>query len=149
MPSAPTRIRISAWLIRSLLTTGPIVVSEPCAAMGPSAASSATTISPSLPSVGRSVLAPAAAPGDAEGDAAGEPLGFGDGDGEAEGDGDADAPGLPRADGEPDAPGLDGAVGTGVGDGAGARRPIGSVLISRNPSLVWTTDAWRPLSAKT
>src|SRR5262245_65911757 len=99
MPSAQTRIRISAWLIRSLLTTGPIVVSEPCAAMGPSAASSATTISPSLPSVGRSVLAPAAAQGDAEGDAGGGPLGFGGGGGEAEGGGEDGWAGLPIAGG--------------------------------------------------
>src|SRR6478672_8148451 len=166
MPSAPTAIRTRAWFTRSALTTGPIVVSEPCEAIGPRAASSAVTISPSLPSVGRSVLpvpadgegeAPADAPGLAE--AAGEGLAEGDADGEAAGDpdalGDAGADGDAVADAEADADGLPlaaalgGTVGTGVGEAAGGRRPIGDVLISKNLSLVTTTDAGRPLLANT
>src|SRR6478735_3480301 len=138
IPSAPTRISTSAWLMRSLLTTGPIVVSEPCDAIGPRAASSAVTISPSLPSVGRSVLpvpadgegdAPGDAPGLAEAEAAGEGLavgvglgeGVGEGLGEAEDDADGDAVADGDADAEADAdadalaPALGGAVGTGVG----------------------------------
>src|SRR6185503_17022528 len=108
MPRAPTMIRINAWLMRSLLTTGPIVVSEPCEAIGPSSASRAVTISPSLPSVGSSVMpvpadgdgeAPADAPGEAPADAAGlldgEGLAVGDGVGDADGE----AAGLPLAAG--------------------------------------------------
>ena len=53
------------------------------------------------------------------------------------------------ADAPADAEALGAAVGIGVGDGAGGRRPIGSVLISKKPSLVSTTDASRPLSTKT
>src|SRR6476661_5089228 len=115
MPSAPTAIRTRAWFTRSALTTGPIVVSEPCEAIGPRDAWSAVTISPSLPSVGRSVLpvpadgegeAPADAPGLAE--AAGEGLadgfglgeGVGEGLGEAEGDADWEAAGDPDALGD-------------------------------------------------
>ena len=51
----------------------------------------------------------------------------------------AEAPGLPLAE----------RVGAGVGDGAGAARPIGSVLIWMNPSLVEIATASRPCWAKT
>src|SRR4051794_31749804 len=93
IPIDPTRIRISAWLIRSADTTGPIVVSEACSAMGPSRAWSARTISPPLPSVGSWVF-PVAADGLAEGEleAAAEPLGAGLPDAAA--DADADGAGL-------------------------------------------------------
>src|SRR3954463_2320363 len=104
IPTDPTRMRISAWLIRSAETTGPIVVSDACSAIGPRADSSALTISAPLPEVGSSVLPvgvdgaadPAGAP-----DPAGrvDPLGAalpeagpleaadGDADGAVEGDG--------------------------------------------------------------
>src|SRR6185295_10430795 len=99
-------MRISAWRIRSDDTTGPIVVSDACSAIGPRAFSSATTISPPLPSVGSSVL-PIAVPGEleADGDAPADPLGAGLalglglalalGLGLAEGAGDADGAGDP------------------------------------------------------
>src|SRR5262245_51164632 len=110
MPSAPTRINTSAWFTRSVLTTGPIVVSEPCDSMGPRAASRAVTISPSLPSVGRSAMpAPADGEGEADapglaaaGDPLGEALGVGVGDGVGLGDGVGDGDGLALAPGEPD-----------------------------------------------
>src|SRR5438034_10759394 len=92
MPTDPTRIRISAWLMRSAETTGPIVVSDACSAIGPRAASRALTISPPLPVVGSSVL-PVGGGGDAEPDGAGEP------------DASADAlgGGLALEDGDPEA----------------------------------------------
>lgn len=83
--------------MRSELTTGPIVVSDRCDSMGPSAAWSTTTISPSRPSVGRFV-SPVAADGDGDGETPGETLGdglaLGDGLGEGEGLGVADGDGL-------------------------------------------------------
>src|SRR6476659_1137732 len=99
MPADPTMIRMIACRIRSDETTGPIVVSDGCSAIGPSAAWRAVTISPPLPSVGSWVL-PIAVPG------------------EPDGDGDPDAPGDPLGD----ALGLGEAlgVGLGVGEGVGA-----------------------------
>src|SRR4051812_48694321 len=98
IPTEPTRISSSAWLIRSAETTGPIVVSDACSAIGPSAASSALTISPPLPDVGSSVL-PVAFEGDGAADPVGvpEPLG----------------PGLPDGAGFPDASALGAADGDG------------------------------------
>src|SRR4029077_13742636 len=131
IPSEPTMMRMIAWLMRSELTTGPMVVRLACSSIGPSSASRATTISAILPVVGRSVFPPAAGglggPGDPDGEAAGDADGLADGD--ADGLAGAEAPG------EPDGPGLPLAVGDAVGDGAGAR-PIGSVLIWMNPLLV-------------
>ena len=94
IPSEPTTMRMSAWQMRSELTTAPIVVRLRCSAIGPSSSWSATATSPSLPSVGILVL-PVGAAGDAEGpgDAPGEPDGAGEPDGDADGAGDAD--GLP------------------------------------------------------
>src|SRR5439155_21549695 len=102
MPTNPTRIRIRAWLMGSAETTGPIVVSDACSAIGPRAAWRALTISPPLPVVGSSVL-PVGGGGDAEPDGAGEPdapadalgagLALAEGDAEAEGE----APGEPLA----------------------------------------------------
>ena len=68
-PEAPTRIRTIAWLMRSLLTTAPIELSEACSAIGPSAVWRPVAIRPISPSVGTWVLAPGIAVG------AGEPLG--------------------------------------------------------------------------
>src|SRR4029079_18012716 len=76
IPIDPTKISQSAWLLKSAETTGPIVVSEACSAIGPRAASRALTISPALPSVGSSVL-PVGGVGDgaAELPGAADPLG--------------------------------------------------------------------------
>src|SRR5690349_9519650 len=91
MPTEPTRISSSAWLIRSAETTGPIVVSDACSAIGPSAASSALTISPPLPDVGSSVL-PVGFDGEGAAEPVGapEPLGAGLPDGAALGAADGD-----------------------------------------------------------
>src|SRR6476661_7280315 len=143
MPADPTMIRVMACRIRSDETTGPIVVSDACSGIGPSAAWSAVTISPPLPSVGSWVL-PMAVPGEPDGDgdpdAPGDPLGaalglgealgvgLGVGDGEVEAagatepeaaadgavDGAADAEGTEEADGATDALALGARVGTGV-----------------------------------
>src|SRR6476469_7338017 len=107
-------MRMSAWLMRSELTTAPIVVRLRCSAIGPSSCWSATATSPSFPSVGIFVLPVGAAgeaegPGDAPGDAdvAGEPDGAGDALavglalGAAEPLGEADAPALALAPGDP------------------------------------------------
>ena len=180
MPSAPTTIRIRAWLTRSLLTTGPIVVSEPCDEIGPSSASSAVTISPSLPSVGRS---PRPAPADGDGEAAGERArprrrGWPTRTGWRSGGGRGRRRGRRRC-GRRRAAARRRRAGCGrrramrtreaeradaLADGDARRRrrsagasatapagcrPIGSVLISKKPSLVTTTDASRPLAAKT
>ena len=99
---------MSAWRMRSLETTAPTVDSELCSAMGPSAASSATRISPSLPTDGRM---PAIA-GDADG------LG--------------DAPAAAEADGR----GLRWETATGPGmpmPAATRMRPV----TSRGPELPW------------
>src|SRR5690242_2134907 len=101
-------MRISAWLMRSAETTGPIVVSDACSAIGPSSFCSAATISAPLPDVGSSVL-PVGVEGDADAPAAPEPDGAGepdaaeldDGAGEAEGG--ADCGGEAEGAGEPDA----------------------------------------------
>ena len=53
IPSDPTMIRMIAWLTRSELTTGPMVVRLACSSIGPSSASRAITISPICPVVGR------------------------------------------------------------------------------------------------
>ena len=115
MPSAPTTMRISACWTRSELTTGPIVVSDRCDSIGPRASSRATTISPSLPSVGSSVLpvttggdAPGEAPGEAPGLAAADGAGLADGAGV--GLGLADVAGLPLGAAEPGAADPDGAA---------------------------------------
>src|SRR6478752_6857500 len=106
-----TMIRMIACRIRSDETTGPIVVSDACSAIGPSAAWSAVTISPPFPSVGSWVL-PMAVPGEPDGagdpDAPGDPLGAALGLGEALGlglgvgdgveDGDAEAAGATEPD---------------------------------------------------
>src|SRR4029079_8142802 len=87
IPIEPTRIRMRAWLIRSELTTAPIVVRLRCSAIGPSSCWRATAPSPSFPSVGILVL-PVTTLGDAEGagDAPGEPEGAGEPDGVADAD---------------------------------------------------------------
>src|SRR5689334_10200657 len=125
-------MRTRAWLIRSFETTAPIVVSDACSAIGPSAAWSARTISPPRPSVGSCVF-PTGADGDGEGEApadplgAGEPLGAGLGlaDGAGEAAADPDAAGEPDGVAEPlapEAPGLaEAKVGAGVAEGAGGR----------------------------
>src|SRR5215212_11541230 len=98
--------------MRSADTTGPIVVSDACSAIGPSAESSALTISAPLPEVGSSVL-PLAADGDGAADPAGapDPLGAalpeaaaleaadGDVDGADDGDGAVEGDGAVDADG--------------------------------------------------
>src|SRR5436190_5921578 len=97
-------MRIRAWLIRSADTTAPIVVSDACSAIGPSAFCSATTISPIFPSRGSWVL-PVATGGDADALALGAPEPLGDGldaalglaDGDGLGDGEADGPADPDA----------------------------------------------------
>src|SRR5882672_1695828 len=115
-------MRTRAWLIRSADTTGPIVVSDACSAIGPRAASSALTISPALPSVGSSVF-PVATDGDGAAEPAGAAdalgaglalavglgLGLADGAGDAEGAADPDAAGLPDAPADADGA-VDGAV---------------------------------------
>jgi hypothetical protein len=105
-----------------------------------------------LPDVGICVL-PVGALGDADGDALaeGEALALGGGDGEpdgglalageglaeglaaAEGLAEVDADALADVDALGDGPGV--IVGCGVGLGAGLASPIGSVLISKNPSV--------------
>ena len=90
-------MRMSAWRRRSELTTAPMVVRLACDSIGPRASSSATTISPSLPSVGSSVLPIGAADGDADGDAPGDAEAPADAEADGAGDGDADADG--EADG--------------------------------------------------
>src|SRR3954471_13961550 len=163
IPNDPTTISRSAWLIRSLETTGPIVVRELCSAIGPKRACSAAATSPSLPLVGISVLPPPAAPlgdGPADAEAPGLPEGAADGLGDAAADGDAAAEldGAAEADGDA-APDPDGAaepdgggviVGAAVAAGGGAASPIGMVLISRNPLAVRTTvESARPFWART
>src|SRR5215216_3548559 len=157
-------MRTSAWFTRSELTTGPIVVSEPCASIGPRAVSSAVTISPSFPSVGRSArpgtgVADGLADGPTEalalgaGVGLGLAVGVGEGDGEALGatvaeadaDGDAAADPVGPAEAEPEGA----SVGTGVGVGAASFKPTGAVLISRKPSLVVMTLAGRSLASNT
>src|SRR6186713_1308262 len=117
MPSDPTRMRMSAWLTRSALTTGPIVVRLACASMGPSWSSSAVTMSARTPSVGSSVSPPGAADGDAPGeaDAPGDAEASGDAAGEA--DAPAEAPAEAEAAGEPDGAALP--LGAGEADGSG------------------------------
>ena len=162
IPSEPTRIRTIAWVMRSELTTGPIVVKLRCSVIGPSSFSSATRISPRVPVVGRFVLPPGFTDGDglAEPDAegAGDPEGDGDGlgDGLADGldDGEADAAGeadgFVDPEGAPEAPALalGASVATGEADGTGAS-PIGSVLIWMYPSLVLIAVAANPCATKT
>ena len=60
-------MRISAWLMRSELTTAPMVVRVFCAAIGPSSFSRAARTAPSCPVVGSSVLPTGATEGDGEG----------------------------------------------------------------------------------
>src|SRR5436309_4141278 len=145
MPTDPTRIRISAWLMRSAETTGPIVVSDACSAIGPRAASRALTISPPLPVVGSSVL-PVGGGGDAEPDGAGEP----DAPADALGAGLALAVAAEaEADAPADALALGARVGIGVGVGATSARSIGSVLMSMNLSPWRTTIACRPFALNT
>src|SRR6266545_1398923 len=89
-------MRMSAWLIRSLETTGPIVVREFCSAIGPNSSWRALATSPRRPSVGIWVLP-------AGGEAAGEP----------------DGPGLPDAIGLAEGAGLGEGDGLGLGEGLG------------------------------
>src|SRR3954454_20073243 len=110
MPSEPTRMRMSAWVTRSLDTTAPMVVRLRCSAIGPSSAWSAVATSPSVPCVGSCVL-PVAGGVDGEALGTGEPLGAGEplgvalGTGEPLGAGEPLAAGDPLAAGEPLAPG--------------------------------------------
>src|SRR6476646_10890795 len=98
-------MRISAWVIRSELTTAPMVVRLFWATIFPSSASSAVLTSPSGPVVGRSTVPAGAVDGDAEGEGLPDGLAEGLADGAAEGlaEGAALVPAL--ADGEVDAPG--------------------------------------------
>src|SRR6476469_729247 len=157
-------MRMSAWLMRSELTTAPIVVRLRCSAMGPSSCWSATATSPSFPSVGIFVL-PVGAAGEAEapGDAPGEPDGAGEPDGDALAEGlalgaglglgaaellgAADAPALALAPGDPLAVAPDAA---GLADGSGPwRSEICSVLISMNWEPALPAVASRPCCLKT
>src|SRR5687767_10891528 len=120
MASEPTTMRISAWRSRSELTTAPIVVRLAWDSMGPSSASRAVTISPSLPSVGSRVLPTGPAGGEADGDAdaPGEADAAGDAAGEGDAPADADADGERVADGAGDP--LGPAEPDGDADGVGA-----------------------------
>src|SRR3954471_7897790 len=143
MPSEPTRMRISAWVTRSELTTAPIVVRLRCSAIGPSSAWRAVATAPSVPWVGSCVL-PAAGGVDGEALGAADPLGAGEplGDGLALGEGD------PLAAGEPLAPGEPLGVAVGGSDGTTSRKSAGrSVLISMNPEPVVSAVASRPCFA--
>src|SRR3990172_5431844 len=102
MPTEPTRISTSAWVIRSLDTTAPTVDRDRCEAMGPSSSSRATRISPRRPVVGRL------------------PPGTGEGLGVALASGDAGATG-PHGPAPGAAGGGGGGGGGGAGRGAGAR----------------------------
>src|SRR6187549_3492772 len=132
IPSDPNRISVSAWTTRSLDTTAPTVDSERCSVIDPSWSSSATRISPSLPSVGSAPPTEgdadgdgaALAPGDADAPAAALALGEGDADGDALAPGEADAPADTDAEG----------TGVGVGDGIAGRSRVSLVRISMNPS---------------
>src|SRR3954451_5836107 len=93
---------ISAWLIRSLDTTGPIVVSELCSAIGPNRAWSAFATSPSSPLVGIWVLPPPAAPAPGEAPADADGPGLADGDADALADADADGAADDDGAAEPD-----------------------------------------------
>src|SRR5258705_1399824 len=149
---------MSAWLMRSALTTAPIVVRLRCSAIGPSSCWSATATAPSLPSVGILVLpvtmaGGAGGPGDAPGepDGAGDPDGVADGVGEALGAGlaldAADAPALALAPGDPLAVAPDAA---GLADGSGVWRSVScSVLISMNSGPAFKATASRPCFANT
>ncbi len=135
-------IRMIAWLIRSELTTAPIVVRLRCSAIGPSSSWRATATSPSLPSVGISVLPVGGADGEAPGDA--------DAPGDAEAPGEADADGDAAADGEADGPAEpDGAadpLGAALGEGSTSTSPtICSVLISMKPDPVWSATGLEAL----
>src|SRR5688572_22550809 len=120
MPSEPTTMRMSAWLMRSELTTGPIVVRLACASMGPWASSRAVTIAPRSPPVGSCVFPTGAADGDGPGDAEAPGDADAEGAGEPDGAGDADADGAGEPDGvaEPDADGATEAAGAADADGA-------------------------------
>src|SRR6478672_10326793 len=102
-------MRISAWVIRSELTTAPMVVGLFWATIGPSSSSREARTSPSGPVVGSSTVPAGAADGDAEGDALPDGLADGAGDGLADGAADGLAEGAALepalADGEVDAPG--------------------------------------------
>src|SRR6478609_3566365 len=146
-------MRISAWVIRSELTTAPMVVRLFWATIGPSWSSREARTSPSGPVVGSSTVPAGAADGDAEGDGLPDAPAEGAADGLADGaalvpalaDGAVDAPGDP--DGEADGRA---SVGTGVACGACGCRPTGStVRISMKPEPVETAVASRPCSAKT
>ena len=71
---------MSAWLMRSALTTGPIVVSAAWASIGPSSASRAVTISPSWPVRRQLGVADRRGGGDGDGRRAAEADGLADGD---------------------------------------------------------------------
>src|SRR5829696_5277120 len=97
MPTDPNRISVSACATRSLETTAPTVESDRWDAMGPSSSSSASRISPSLPSAGRAPPLPGDADGTgaalapADADASGLALGEADAAGDADVAGEADA----------------------------------------------------------
>ncbi len=139
----------SACVIRSLLTTAPMVVRLRCSAIGPSSSWSARATSPSVPWVGISVL-PVAGGGDADGpgEAAGDPDGAGDALGFAD-SGWRDGAALELAAGLPLAPALELAPGEalvlGAADGTTSRKSAGfTVLISMKPDPVVIAIASRP-----
>ena len=159
--------------MRSLETTAPTALSDCCSAMGPSAFSSATRTSPSLPEVGRSLPAHRAGcrrrrggrrgrcgcrwgrgrrrdAGDAEADAAGDAgragAAAGAGRRGRRGAGEADAP---RRRGRRRACGCGRGDATGAITGAGAERAASLVRISMKPSPVFVTEESKPWPATT
>ena len=169
IPIEPTRIRIRAWVIRSLETTAPTVDSDRCSAIGPRAPRARPDLA-QLPWVGSAPPAPVRRPGWATGWRparrwhAARPQATPDGDGLADGRrrwrtgaGDAEAPaeaggrraGTWRATrlAEPPAPAV--GDGTGVGVGAGAASAASLVRISMKPSPVWVTVDSMPCAART
>src|SRR4249919_3142681 len=109
IPIEPTTMRIKAWLIRSELTTAPMVVRLFWATIGPSSSSRAVRTSPSGPVVGRSTVPAGATDGEADGLADGATLALAP----ALADGEDDAPGEPDGD-------ADGRARVGIGVACGA-----------------------------
>src|SRR4051812_48742179 len=102
-------MRTSAWVMRSLLTTAPMVVRLRCSAIGPSSCWSAVATAPRVPCVGSCVL----------------PETPGGGDGAAPGGG--DPPGAADALGAGDALGLALARALGGGEPLALGEPLGAV----------------------
>src|SRR3954454_5604245 len=149
--SEPTRMRTSAWVMRSLLTTAPIVVRLRCSAIGPSSCWSAVATAPRVPCVGSWVLPettggvdgdalgegepPAAADALGAGDALGLALALALGAGEPLAGGEPLGAVEPLAAGEP----------VGAADGTTSRKSaVRSVLISMTPDPVVTAVASSP-----